>query len=258
MPACGRRSFSSAAVIRLWARVRPSHNLVVSSAAVLAIDVRNRRDSLLRRRGLGRRDDDLGVNRQLDLVARKRHRAGETVPVEPEVHAVQLPGGVDAQPLLATERVGEPALDGAGELDGAGGLLDRELAAELVAVPVELLDAPDLERHGGVLLGVEKVGRAKVRVALVVAGAEACDLYLQDAARLGQVIVGAFELALPPIELAVDGGNRQVLGREADVGVSGIEFVLDHLVLLGIGLLRSILACAINYSQNEGGRTINA
>src|SRR5438309_2194067 len=104
MPACGTRSFSSAAVIRLWARVRPSHNLVVSSAPVLA-------------------------------------------------------------------------------------------------------------------------------------GAEACDLDLDGAAHPGQIIVGAFELALPTIEVTVHGGDGKMLGREADVGVSGIEFVLDHLVLLESGLL---------------------
>src|SRR6266851_3568634 len=68
------------------------------------------------------------------------------------------------------------------------------------------------------------------------AGAQACDLDLDGAAHAGQVIGRAFELAFPAIELAVDGGDRQVLGREADVGVSGIEFVLDHLVLLEIGL----------------------
>src|SRR6267378_7474075 len=98
------KSFSRAALIRLWARVRPSHNLVVSSALVLAIGDRNGRESPLRRRGLGRLDHNLGVDRQLDLVAGQRHRAGEAVPVEPEVHAVQLPGSADAQPLLATER----------------------------------------------------------------------------------------------------------------------------------------------------------
>src|SRR5712692_6920296 len=140
MPACGTRSFSNAAVIRLWARVKPSHNLVVSSALVLAIGDRNRRDSPLRRRGFGRLDDNLGVDGQLDLVARKGNRAGEAVPVEPEVHPVELAGGADAQPLLATERVGEPALDGAGELDWARDLFDRQFAAELVVVLVDLLD----------------------------------------------------------------------------------------------------------------------
>src|SRR6266550_605288 len=246
MPACGTRSFASAAVIRLWARVTPSHNLVVSSALVLAIDDRNRRESPLRCRGLGRLDDDLGVNRQLDLVARERDRAGEAVPIEPEVHAVQVSGGADAQALLGTERVGEPALDGAGELYRAGGLLDREVAAELVVVLVDLLDGGDLECDVGVLLSVEEVCRAKVRVALVVARAEASDLDFEGASHPCQVIVGAFELALPAIELAMDGGDRQVLGREADVGVGGIELVLDHLVLLEGGLLPKLTTCMRN------------
>src|SRR5258706_1536042 len=154
MPAWGTRSFSRAAVIRLWARVKPSHSLLVSPALVLAIDDRNRRESPLRRRSLSRLDDDLGVDRQLDLVACQRDRAGEAVPVEPEVHAVQVPGSADAEPLLATERVGDPALDGAGELDRTGCLLDRQVAAELVVVLVDLLDAGAGECVEGVLLFV--------------------------------------------------------------------------------------------------------
>src|ERR1700758_2112871 len=139
MPASGRRSFSRAAVIRLWARLRPSHNLVVSAAVLLAIDDGNRRHSALRRRCRFRRfDDDLGVDRQLDLMARERHGPRDAVPVEAEVHAVELAGGADAQALLAAERVGEPSLDRAGQLDRAGDVLDREFSTELVAVLVDL------------------------------------------------------------------------------------------------------------------------
>src|SRR5262245_26137831 len=257
MPASGTRSFSRAAVIRLWARLRPSHNLVVSAALLpLAIDDRNPIHSGLRSRGLRRLDDDLRVDRQLDLVARERHRPRDAVPVEAEVDAVELTRGADAEALLAAERVGEPALDRASELDGPRRVLDRQVAAEPVVVFVDLLDCGDLERYVGVLLGVEEVGRAKVGVALVVASAEAGDVDLQRAARLGQVAVGAFELAFPAVELAVDGGDGQVFRREADAGVGGIELVLDHVVLLEVGLLHVnyLRAHATIPEEREGER----
>jgi len=55
---------------------------------------------------------DLGVDLELDRVARKRHCAGESVPVEAPVHAVELAAGADANALLAAERVGQAAFNG--------------------------------------------------------------------------------------------------------------------------------------------------
>jgi len=59
-------------------------------------------------------------------------------------------------------------------------------------------------------------------------------------------------IATEKIEVTVDGGDRQVLGREADVGVSGIEFVLDHLVLLEIGSLPPTTCVRKQLFQGEG------
>src|SRR5579859_1292893 len=276
-PAPGSRSFSRAAVIVLWARARPSHRRAVSTSLVFGIcvgvnpmtdrpppGVASRRsppharggESVARfclgGGGFGHLDDDLGVDGELDGVARERDRAGDSVPVEPEVHAVDLSGRADAQALAAAERVGQPALDGAGQLDRPGGLLDREVAADAVVLVVDLLDAGDAEGQVRVLLGVEEVGGLEVGVALVVAGAEAGDLDLDRAARLGHVVVGALEAPVELREVSVDRGHGQMLGGEPDVRVSRIDFVANHCWCLLRFSYSGQLACAINYSCGAG------
>src|ERR1700686_975674 len=80
-------------------------------------------------------DDDLGVDFELGGVAGEWNCAGDAVPVESPVHAVQLSTGTDADALLGAERVREAALDGRLEHKRLARPLDRE-AAHPPEVPV--------------------------------------------------------------------------------------------------------------------------
>src|ERR1700716_2649175 len=119
MPASGTMSCSSAAVIFAWARARPSH--ACSTPAVLALAITapmvfavlltsdiNRKDgagprltpssgNLLSAGELSCLDDDLGFDLDFDCVAGHRDRAREPIPVEPEVHAIDLTPHAEAQ-----------------------------------------------------------------------------------------------------------------------------------------------------------------
>src|SRR3989454_6138418 len=138
MPASGTMSRSSAADIDVWARSTPSHTCAtcVAWAAFFTSPIvcgrggnappRDR--SLLRWRELGGLDNDLGLDVDLDGVARDRDRPRDSIPVEPEVHAVELALGADAQALLASgpHGVGHPTLERPVQHDRPGGVLDRE------------------------------------------------------------------------------------------------------------------------------------
>src|SRR5712692_10523283 len=102
-------------------------------------------------------DDDLGVDLELDRVAGERNCASEAVPVEAEVHPVELTAGADADALPGAEWVRQAAIDCRVERDRLGGLLDGELSLDPEVLVVDRLDAGELERDVGVLLAVEEV-----------------------------------------------------------------------------------------------------
>ena len=85
-------------------------------------------------------------------------------------------------------------------------VLDRQLADELVAVALDVLDAARLEADLGEALDVEQVGRAEVLVALLVVGQDACRA---DDALCG-LIVAALDATLEVGEAAADRFQRRV------------------------------------------------
>src|SRR5260221_983778 len=167
MPASGTIARSSAAATDVCACDNPSHScptleerapfftapMVPRPLFAIYINKRTRpagpTSSLPHRLRLGLRlgelgglDPDLAFDVDLDGVARNGDRPSDAVPVETEVHAVDLALDADAEALLAARhRVGDPALEGRVEHDRLGHVLDRQ-----GAVQAELLLGNRLDR----------------------------------------------------------------------------------------------------------------
>src|SRR6185437_2481437 len=115
----------------------------------------------------------LDFQADLDLVP-DQHAASleRLVPAQAEILAVDLAGGLEAAAGAAPGIFG----DGGGcfdrERDWLGHAMDGEIAGHAVAIAVRA-DLRGAEGQGRVLLGVEEVGAAQVRIALRLASVEA-------------------------------------------------------------------------------------
>ena len=159
--------------------------------------------------------------------------AGDAVPVESEVHAVELALGGNAQALFATgHRVWHPTLESRVQHDRPRRLLDCEVAVNAELLVVDWLEPGQLERDVGVLLRLEEVGRAEVVVAHLGSCVDARNLDLDLACGLRDVIVAAFESAIKLVELPAYRRNGEVLGSETHRRMRLVDLVNDHLVLL--------------------------
>src|SRR5258706_8151653 len=260
MPASGTMSRSSAAATDVCACANPSHTFTTLEERVpfftapmvprpLCAIYINRRtrpggptSSLPHRLRLGLRlgelgglDHDLAFDVGLDGVARNGDRPSDAVPVETEVHAVDLALDADAEALLAARHgVGDPALEGRVEHDRLGHVLDRQVAVQAELLVGNRLDAVQLVGDMGVLVGLEEIGRAKVVVTHLGAGVHARNLDLELAGDLARVVFWPFEPAVELVELAANRRYREVLGGETHGCMHLVDFVFDHLVLLEV------------------------
>src|SRR4051812_12147198 len=120
-------------------------------------------------------DDDRDLVGEGRLTARQR-----VVPVDAELVAVDLGLSLEAEAGAAV-RVVDRVGDDAGDLDGLGVALDRDLAVDLDAVAITV-DGLRLEGQLRVALGVEEVGRLEMLLEVRVLDLDAGDLRgaLQD------------------------------------------------------------------------------
>src|SRR3954447_15186935 len=153
-------------------------------------------------------DDDRDVVREGRLAARER-----VVPADTELGAVNLGLSLQAEAGAAV-RVVDRVGDDAGDLDGLGVALDRDLAVDLdlVAVTGDRLRS---ERQLRVALAVEEVRALEVRLEVRVLDLNACDLRgaLQDT--VGDLCVEVGEGA--------GKGAGHVVDSERDVGVDLVD-----------------------------------
>src|SRR3954454_13553306 len=153
-------------------------------------------------------DDDRDVVRQSRLAARER-----VVPADAELRTVDLRLSLQAEAGAAV-RVVDRVRDDAGDLDGLGVALDRDLAVDrdLVAVTVDRLRS---ERQLRVALGVEEVRALEVRLEVRVLDLNACDLRgaLQDTVADLCVEVGK----------GAGKGAGHVVDGERDIGVDLVD-----------------------------------
>src|SRR3954447_18855756 len=153
-------------------------------------------------------DDDRDVVRQGRLAARER-----VVPADAELRAVDLRLGLEAEARAAV-RVVDRVGDDAGDLDGLGVALDRDLAVDRDLVAVTL-DRLRLERQLRIALGVEEVRALKVRLEVRVLDLNARDLRrsLEHAVGDGRIEVGE----------GAGKGAGHVVDSERDVGVDLVD-----------------------------------
>src|SRR6266851_1595382 len=215
MPASGTMSCSRAAVIEEWTRASPSHISStledrVGFTAPMVDGARRGRTPLCRStsglRELCCLDHDLGFDLEPDGVAGHGDGARKAVPVEAEIHPVELPLSADAEPLLSSaHRVRYAALERRVQHDRLGRVLDGEVALDLEGLAVDRLDAVELEGDLGVLFGLEEIGRAEVVVTHLRPGVDAGDVDPHLAFDLGDVVLGPLEVALERVELPTHG-----------------------------------------------------
>src|SRR4051794_19194158 len=203
---------------------------------------------------LNRRDVEL----QLDLLAHQQVAAAERL-VEGHVPvvAVQLARDLERDALVAP-RVGLLALNLGCEGDRLGHAVHRQLAGDLERLVVDRLDLRRLEAELRVLLDAEEVGRAKMLVAAGVAGVDRNALHVAVGLR-GLVALADHERALEVLELATNRGDAEVLHREADARVGGIngpracrDDVPLEVEIMFCCSLQKKTACISNY--RTGGR----
>src|SRR5205823_4378256 len=124
---------------------------------------------------------------------------------------------------VATPWVAGAALKFGVERDLAGRAFDGEVADQLelaVDIPVEPLA---LEGHRRESLDVEEIGGAEVCVALLGAGVDAAGADVDLDFRRGRIGFVVLNGALHVGEAALHRGNHEMLDRELDVGVRGID-----------------------------------
>src|SRR5207248_3216902 len=101
--------------------------------------------------------------------------------------------------------------------------VQRQLSDHAEAVPAARLDAGAGEGDGRVLLDVEEVGRAQVRVALGVAGGNRGRVDLGPDGRAARVVGDVQDSAADAGEAALDGGDHHVADAELDQAVGGVD-----------------------------------
>src|SRR4051812_28965677 len=153
-------------------------------------------------------DDDRDLVREGRLAARKR-----VVPAHAELGAVDLRLSLEAE-AGAAKRIVERVGDDAGDLDGLGVALDRDLAVDLELVAVAL-DALGLEAELRVALGIEEVRRLQMALEVRV-----LDLHAGDLRGALQDTVGRRS-----VEVGERAGERpgHVVDRKADVRVDLVD-----------------------------------
>src|SRR6266511_2311190 len=178
------------------------------------------------------------------------------VPGQAEVLTVELGVGREAGALV-TERALRPAVVLDLERHRPGDAVDGEVARDEEVLRRAPLDPRAAECELRVALDVEEVGRAQVRVPLLVAALDAgcVDLDLDPRA---QRVVGDVDVALDAGELAPHLAHHEMAGNELDGRVDRVELpvargrnldAFDHLGLahchapprLGEGLTRQPL-----------------
>src|SRR4051794_3287773 len=153
-------------------------------------------------------DDDRDFVREGRLAARKR-----VVPAHAELGAVDLRLSLEAE-AGAAERIVERVGDDAGDLDGLGVALDRDLAVDLELVAVAG-DRLRLEAELGAALGVEEVGTLEVSLEVLVLDLDRGDL---RGARQDTIA----DLRVEVVERAGKGAGHVVDGK-ADVRVDLVD-----------------------------------
>src|SRR3954471_21167729 len=156
----------------------------------------------------------LQVGDDRDLVGESRLATRQrVVPADAELVAVDLRLELQAE-ALAAERIRERVRDDAGDLDGLGVALDRDLAVDrqLVAVAADVLR---LEGQLRMALGVEEVGRLQMGLEVRVLDLDARDL---RGALQGAVDHGRVEVRERAGERA-----RHVVDGKADVRVDLVD-----------------------------------
>src|SRR3954452_10929764 len=151
-------------------------------------------------------DDAAAVHRHLD--------------VDAELVAVDLGLGGEAG-ARAAEGVRAEAVELKVEDDRAGDALDRQLALDGPVGAVGL-HRGGAEEHGRVVLDVEEVSRADVRVALLLTGVDGAELDTGLDRGLGGVL-GGDDLALEVAEVAADLADHHVADGEADGRVRRVD-----------------------------------
>src|SRR6266508_2829156 len=144
-----------------------------------------------------------------------------SVPGQAEFLTVELGLGREAGALVP-ERTLRPAVVLDLQRHRPGNAMDGEVARDEKVVRRAPLDPRAAERDLRVALDVEEVGRAQVRVPLLVAALDAgrVDLDLDPRA---QRVVGDVDVALHVGELAPDLAHHQMAGNELHARVDGVE-----------------------------------
>jgi len=106
----------------------------------------------------------------------------------------------------------------------------RQIADDLEGVLVDRADRPRAEGDLREALDVEEVAGAQMLVALGLVGV---DRRAPDGAVGGGAVLAELEAALERAELAADGGDAEVLDREADARVGGVDGVARLPKLVG-------------------------
>ncbi len=127
---------------------------------------------------------------------------------------------------MVAERVDGAA--GVVEADGdrLGGLLDREVTGDVVRRVVDTLHAGAGEGDLRILLHVEEVVAAQVRVAVAVARVDAVGLDRHLQVGVLRVLGVERPAALELVERTADLGDHRVAGDEADAAVRRIDRVV--------------------------------
>src|SRR5688572_765478 len=165
----------------------------------------------------------LDVDRDLDLVAYQNPaRFERLVPGESEIATVDRGRGAEPK-TLSTPRIASAAFIVRLENDFARDIANRQLASDTVAVVVDALDAGASERDGGVLVDLEEIRRAQVGVTLLLARVDARRGDLGFDRRAREIRLVERDRAAHVGEAPADGGDHEVLHREADLGVCRID-----------------------------------
>src|SRR6266545_3554907 len=188
-------------------------------------------------------EDRLHVQRDRDLVADHHTATGQMVlPRHAEVVAVDRGRGREADPpqgaaVLLAHPVGRLPLAVVGHVqdhrpgDPPDGQVDAGLG---VHVPGALDDVAG-EGDPGMVLDVEEVGAAEVRVACLFAGPDPGGVDLAVEGRLQRTVPVELDRAVDVLEEAAHPGDHHVPRAELRLGVAGLENPAAHRWILSSG-----------------------